>query len=67
MTEFSRRKSKLVRNTKIAVLNENDKYLQKLKFTLKAKVFWFKSAEISIESNANAARKVARYLVFLAI
>lgn len=55
-------KSKLVKNTKIAVLNENDKYLQKLKFTLKAKEFWFKSAEISIESNANAARKVAEVL-----
>jgi len=55
-------KSKLVKATKIAVLNENSKYLQRLKFTLKAKEFWFSSFDDAIESNANAARKVAEIL-----
>lgn len=57
-----REKSKLVNNTKIAVLNENDKYLQKLKFTLKAKEYWFKNEENAIETNKNIAKKIAEVL-----
>jgi UDP-N-acetylmuramoyl-tripeptide--D-alanyl-D-alanine ligase len=52
-------KGKLIKNTKIAVLNENNKYLLRLKFVLKAKEYWFNGSENAIESNSNAARKVA--------
>jgi UDP-N-acetylmuramoyl-tripeptide--D-alanyl-D-alanine ligase len=55
-------KSKLVKNTKIAVLNADDKYLLKLRYILKSKELWFKSAEDSLTTNANAARKVAEAL-----
>lgn len=55
-------KSKLVKRSKISVLNADDKYLLKLKFTLKAKEYWFNSSKDPIESNANAARKVAEIL-----
>lgn len=55
-------KSKLVKNTKIAVLNSGDKYLSKLKFTLKAKEFWFKNGDNAIETNKNIATKIAEIL-----
>ncbi len=55
-------KSKLVKNTKIAILNSDDKYLSKLKFTLKAKEYWFHSSDNSLDSNANTARRVAEVL-----
>lgn len=55
-------KSKLVKSTKVAVLNSNDKYLAKLKFTLKAKEFWFSSSSDALSSNSNASRKVAEVL-----
>lgn len=55
-------KSKLVKNTKIAVLNADDKYLLKLKYTLKAKEYWFKNGENAIETNKNVARKIAEAL-----
>ncbi len=55
-------KSKLVKNSQIAVLNEDNKYLKNLKFTLKAKEYWFKNGENSIETDKNAARKVAEIL-----
>lgn len=55
-------KSKLVKSTKIAVLNADDKLLLKLKYTLKAKEFWFKISNDALSTNANAARKVAESL-----
>jgi len=55
-------KSKLVKNTKIAVLNADDKYISKLKFTLSAKEYWFKNSENAIETNKNIARKIAETL-----
>ncbi len=55
-------KSKLVKSTKIAILNADDKYLSKLKFTLKAKENWFRQSTNSLDTNANAARKVAEVL-----
>lgn len=55
-------KSKLAKNTKIAVLNSDDKYLSKLKFTLKAKEFWFRNGENAIETNKNIAKKIAEIL-----
>lgn len=55
-------KSKLVRNTKIAILNADDKYLSKLKFTLKAKEYWFKNGQNATETNKNIAKKIAEAL-----
>lgn len=55
-------KSKLAKNVKIAILNENNKYLKKLKFSLKAKEVWFTESVNAIETNSNAARKVAETL-----
>lgn len=55
-------KSKLVRNTQIAVLNADDKYLRRLKFTLKAKEYWFKNGDDAIETNKNAALKISEIL-----
>lgn len=55
-------KSKLVKNCKIAVLNEGNKFLNGLKFTLPSKEYWFKNSEDPIESNSNAAKKVAEVL-----
>lgn len=55
-------KSKLVRNTKIAVLNEDDTYLIKLKFALDAKTYWFKTANNPIDTNINAVTKIAEVL-----
>lgn len=55
-------KSKLVKNTKITILNADDSYLRKLKFTLKAKEYWFKSGQSLVEANSNCSRKVAEVL-----
>ena len=53
-------KSKLVKNTKVSVLNSDDKYLNKLKLT--GKVLWFKMGKDLLGSNSNAATAVARVL-----
>lgn len=55
-------KSKLVKNTKIAILNADDKYLLKLKFTLKGEEYWFRNGENAIETNKNAVIKIAEVL-----
>lgn len=55
-------KSKLVKSTGIAVLNEDNKFLHKLKFTLKAKEFWFKNGKDAIETNKNVATKISEIL-----
>lgn len=55
-------KSKLVRNTEIAILNANDKHLSKLMVSLKGKVCWFNTGENAIETNKNAAIKTAEVL-----
>lgn len=55
-------KSKLVKNTKIAVLNSDNSFLQKLKFSLKAKTYWFKNGKNAIETNKNIATKTAEIL-----
>lgn len=55
-------KSKLVKNTKIAVLNSDNSFLQKLKSSLKAKEYWFKNGKNAIETNKNIATKIAEIL-----
>lgn len=55
-------KSKLVKNTKIAILNSDDKYLSNLKFALRAKTYWFKNGENAIETNKNITTKVSEIL-----
>lgn len=47
-------KSKLVKNTKIAVLNKNDKYLRSLNHKLEAEIVWFSG------ENEAAARAVGK-------
>lgn len=55
-------KSKLVKNTKVAILNSDDKFLKKLKFTLKAKEYWFNNGENAIDTNINIAKCIAESL-----
>lgn len=52
-------KKKLVENTKFAVLNSNDEYLITLKNKLNSTISWFKVGKTFIDTNINAAMKVA--------
>lgn len=55
-------KIKLVKNTKIAVLNSDDKRLSKLKNKIKANICWFKNSENPIDQNKNTAKIVCEVL-----
>lgn len=55
-------KVKLVKNTKIAVLNSDDKHLFSLKNKIKANICWFKNCENPIDQNKNIARVVCEVL-----
>ena len=55
-------KSKLVRATKLAVLNSNDTLLKSLGKNLKSKVFWFKGDSDPNVQNSNTVIKAAKVL-----
>ncbi|KKP46656.1 MAG: UDP-N-acetylmuramoyl-tripeptide-D-alanyl-D-alanine ligase [Candidatus Woesebacteria bacterium GW2011_GWA1_33_30] len=55
-------KSKLVKNTNVAILNSDDKYLYSLKDKLEANIIWFKKNEDPILQNKNTARAIAEVL-----
>lgn len=55
-------KSKLVKQTKVAVLNSDDKYLYSLKNKIKANICWFKNGNNPIDQNKNTVRVVCEVL-----
>lgn len=55
-------KSKLVKSVDIAILNNDDKFLRKLKDKIKAKIYWFESHSNPLEQNKNTAKRVCEAL-----
>lgn len=55
-------KSKLVRQTNVAILNSDDMYLYSLKNKIKANICWFKNSENPVDQNKNTARVVCEVL-----
>lgn len=55
-------KSKIVKGSKMAVLNEDDLFLKKIKSNKKHPVFWFRKGNNLLDTNANAAKIIAKVL-----
>lgn len=55
-------KSKLVKKTNVAVINKDDNFLSRIKFQSNQEVYYFNNGDYLLDSNKNAAQKVAEIL-----